>query len=78
MKKTERDVERPLILSEAMKSLMGIDDECKSPMPSLCDAAMVGNRKGQPTVVCVEPEKKCRWRDKEKRRFSNGHQPPEL
>jgi len=64
MKEDEKESKLPPIMSETIKALMEIDDRCECPFPSTCDAAMVGTRNGQPTVVCVDLEKKCKWRDK--------------
>jgi len=59
------DNKEPIILSDAMKALFGIDDDCYSPFPSLCSEAMVGrDRKQGIRVVCTNPEKPCKWRPK--------------
>jgi len=64
IKMTNKD---PLILSPSMKALFSIDTKCYSPVPSTCSAAMAGHDdKGQLAVVCVDPEKPCKWRPKTK------------
>jgi hypothetical protein len=64
---SSNDDKRPVILSDSMKALFGVDDKCYSPIPSFCDAAMVGRDAKQGIrVVCVTPDVPCKWRDRYK------------
>ena len=55
----------PPVYSDALKALLGISCDCGCPFPSLCDAAMVGHDDaGHIKVVCVDPEKPCKWKPK--------------